>query len=286
MNYLQNIKSQDGTTLYTKVNPPRPLEGIADPLEPVNVIVVHGLAEHLDRYDHVAQFLSESGYNVIRYDQRGHGRSEGRSMYYDNKDQIIEDLEAIVDYVKATFEGKVFLLGHSMGGYTVAMYGTRHPGNVDGIITSGAVTRDNNQFAPEAYGDRETPRDTYIPNALGDGVCTDPVIRELYAQDAYVPESFSMGLTYAIIDGVLELKEHPEAFTDDVLILHGQDDGIVNPKDSIQFYSEIASKHKALRIYDGLAHEILNESSYNQIILSDIVAWIDQVVQRQHNASN
>ncbi|REH79785.1 alpha/beta hydrolase [Staphylococcus felis] len=280
MNYLQTIKSKDGTKLYAKVNSPVDWDVYFEDADDINVIIVHGLAEHLDRYDHVAEHLSQNGFNVIRYDQRGHGRSEGTPLYYDHKNQIIEDLESVVDYVKTHFTGPIFLLGHSMGGYAVAMYGTRHPGSVNGIITSGAVTRDNNRFSPEAYGNRQTPADTYFPNSLDEGLSTNPYIRELYRKDAYVPETFSAGLTYAIIDGVIELKNHPEAFVDPVLILHGQKDSIVNPLDSIQFFSEIASEHKSLRIYDHLAHEILNEPSYSAIILQDIVAWIDQTAQQ------
>ncbi|WP_410524585.1 alpha/beta fold hydrolase, partial [Prevotella sp. OH937_COT-195] len=42
-----------------------------------NVIIVHGLAEYMDRYDELTTFLNDNQFNVIRYDQRGHGRSEG-----------------------------------------------------------------------------------------------------------------------------------------------------------------------------------------------------------------
>ncbi len=33
-----------------------------------------------------------------------------------------------------------------MGGYTVTLYGTKHPNTVNGIITSGALTRYNNKL--------------------------------------------------------------------------------------------------------------------------------------------
>ena len=35
-----------------------------------NIIIVHGLAEHLDRYDEITSYLNENEFNVIRYDQR------------------------------------------------------------------------------------------------------------------------------------------------------------------------------------------------------------------------
>ncbi|WP_221620395.1 MULTISPECIES: alpha/beta fold hydrolase [unclassified Desulfovibrio] len=50
-----------------------------------NVIIVHGLAEYMDRYDELTTFLNDNQFNVIRYDQRGHGRSEGKTVYYNNE---------------------------------------------------------------------------------------------------------------------------------------------------------------------------------------------------------
>ena len=76
------------------------------------------------------------------------------------------------------------------------------------------------------------------------------------------------------MDGVEYLKNNSKLFSEKVLILHGKDDGIVSVEDSVQFYSEIKSTHKSLRIYDGLQHEILNESSYNENIYIEIVNWL------------
>ena len=41
------------------------------------VVLVHGLGEHIDRYDHVARRLNGQGFAVVGHDQRGHGRSPG-----------------------------------------------------------------------------------------------------------------------------------------------------------------------------------------------------------------
>ncbi|MEJ7271819.1 alpha/beta hydrolase, partial [Staphylococcus epidermidis] len=103
------LKSKDGTNIYTKVNDV--------PRAKANVILVHGLAEHLDRYDELTNYLNEQNFNVIRFDQRGHGRSGGEPTFYSRIDEIIEDLSAVVDYVKQQFKEKVYLIGHSMGGY-------------------------------------------------------------------------------------------------------------------------------------------------------------------------
>lgn len=264
MNYLKKIASQDGTPLYTKVNESR------DAL--VNVIIVHGLAEHLDRYDLLATHLNEAGYNVIRYDQRGHGRSGGKPIFYSRKEELTEDLDAIVEFVQTHYNGPTYLLGHSMGGLAVVLYGTQHAGKVDGIITSGALTRGHNGLPADiddSYADED-----YVPNKLQDGLCSTPDIAEKYQLDDFVATEISAGLIRVMAAGVAHLKANPQAFTDSILIMHGTQDGLVAAQDSIDLYNEIATSDKSLRLYSGLEHEILNEAAYKDLIHDDIITWI------------
>lgn len=44
--------------------------------DPVGIVqIVHGIAEHIARYDAFAAFLAEHGYIVVLHDQLGHGKS-------------------------------------------------------------------------------------------------------------------------------------------------------------------------------------------------------------------
>lgn len=272
MNYIKHVTSEDGTMIHMKVN------DIVGESAKANVIIVHGLAESLERYDEITNYLNANQFNVIRYDQRGHGHSGDQQTFYSRIDEIIEDLSAVVEYVKQTFEGKVYLLGHSMGGYTVTLFGTKHPNTVDGIITSGALTR--YQLELFGYPDRNIPPETYVNNELGQGVCSDPDVMKKYELDDLNAKRISMGLIFTLLDGVEYLKANAEKFIDNVLILHGKEDGLVSYKDSLQLFDEIGSEHKSIHIYDGLQHEILNESSYNQNIFAEIVAWLENELKR------
>src|SRR5690554_2734177 len=75
------------------------------------VIIVHGIGEHSGRYLHVKNALNKAGYNVVRYDQRGHGKSTYPLGKLKSFHQLIDDLKLIVDEVKLDSK-KVFLLGH------------------------------------------------------------------------------------------------------------------------------------------------------------------------------
>lgn len=261
------IPSYDGTKLRFRK------DTVEDPK--ALIVIAHGLCEHLNRYDYFTEKLNENGYSVYRYDQRGHGKSEGKKVYFSHFYEMPDDLDVIVDMARNESNGKkVIIFGHSMGGETVALYGTKNPGKVDAIITSGALTRYNNPLMGDKFP-IEAPADTYVPNALGDGVCSDVNVINAYANDPLVEKQINTELINQIYAGVQWLKENAKNFIDPVLILHGADDGLVSVQDSLDFFAGIASKDKSLRVYAKLFHEILNEPCKDEVI-ADILLWLEK----------
>ena len=163
-----------------------------------------------------------------------------------------------------------------MGGYTVTLFETLYPGTVDGVVTSGALTRYNNKL----FGNpnRNISSDTYIKNELGEGLCSDAEVIRKYEIDQLNAQHISMGLIFTLMDGITYLNNNAQRFTNNILILHGKEDGLVSYHDSLQLYQEIGSEHKSIHIYDRLQHEILNESSYNLSIFKEIVDWLDNEI--------
>ena len=143
-------------------------------------------------------------------------------------------------------------------------------------MLSGAWTRDHAGLASGAV-DQGLDPETYLPNELGDGVCSDPAVGEAYLADPFVIKEFSVALLRAVHDGHLWLREQAAAFADPVILLHGGDDGLVSPQDSIDLFREASSKDKSLRIYAGLRHEIFNEFKKDRVI-RDAVEWLDDHV--------
>ena len=238
------------------------------------VIIVHGLCEHLGRYEYLTERLNEQNLMVYRFDHRGHGKSEGKRVYYDSFETISDDVNAVAERVKShNADLPLFIIGHSMGGYAAACFGARYPGKADGIILSGALTRYHTKCAGELPLD--VPEDTYVPNALGDGVCSDPAVVEAYNNDPLVEKEISAALLNSIYDGVEWLKRHSGQFTDPVLILHGANDGLVSEKDSRELFGDISSKDKTLKIYAKLFHEIYNEVEKDEVI-DDTLLWIEK----------
>lgn len=258
------FKTFDGTELYMKQDIPDAPKAA--------VVIVHGLCEHQGRYDYVTDSLNKNGIAVFRFDHRGHGRSAGKRVFYNTFNEIADDVNAAVKIAEAQYPGlPLFVLGHSMGGYATALFGSLYPGRVTGIMLSGALTRFNHKL----MGELPMPGapDVYFENALGSGVCSDAAVVEAYANDPYVEKQISVGLCNTMGDGVNWLKENPGKFKYPVLVMHGCNDGLVSEKDSRDFFGEIASEDKGLVIYPHLFHEILNEPSKDEII-GDMLRWI------------
>lgn len=259
------ILSYDNTQLYLN-------KEVEDGCKAVAVIV-HGLCEHQGRYDYFADMFHKAGIGTYRFDHRGHGRSEGERTYYNDFNELLDDTNIVVDIAVADNPDiPVFLVGHSMGGFTVALYGAKYcDKKLKGIITSGALTRDNKKLITSVPRDLD-PHEK-LPNELGAGVCSVQEVVDWYGKDPYNTKTFTTGLCYAICDGISWFESNIRNFKYPVLMLHGENDGLVNVQDTYDFFRSAPSKDKQMKIYGGLFHEIFNEYCRDEVI-GDAIMWI------------
>lgn len=263
------IRSFDGTELFFKKDMPDNPKAV--------FVFVHGLCEHLGRYDYIAEKFNEFGYGVYRFDNRGHGRSGGERGYIEDFKYFIDDADMVVDTVKRENpELPIFMLGHSMGGYITAAYGVKYPNRLNGQIFSGACTIELPIFEGLKKIDfDENPREK-SPNSLSSMICRDPEVIKCYEDDPLVLKETNIKLLGEVfIKGVAWLNEHIDEYTYPCIILHGGDDRIVTCESSKYLYENIHSKDKELKIYSDLFHEILNEKEKDKII-DDIHNWVEK----------
>ena len=99
------------------------------PEEPVAVAICHhGITSYLQYFDKVVKELNRANILVYRYDARGHGKSEGKRGYLNTMLELVEDLKVVVNLAKKENPNlPIFLIGHSMGGHTCALFRTKYP---------------------------------------------------------------------------------------------------------------------------------------------------------------
>ena len=242
-------------------------------------VIVHGFAEHCLRYDHVADRLCSEGCAVYRFDNRGHGQSKGKRMDVEDYRDFIEDAHCVVEVATKEHPGlPVFMIGHSMGGFITASYGLAHPKALKGQILSGAATgqpEQMNKFLQMvvSVGSRIAPG-LRINSDLSGLLCRDSKVVEDYRNDALVSGKTTLRMyNQFMIKGIDALRKNLTAYNYPCLVLHGQDDGIINYQNSEYFVEHIASEDKTLKVYAGMYHEIFNEYG-KESVLNDVVEWM------------
>lgn len=271
--YSGKIKSFDGTELYFVKNIPQ------NPL--AIIIIVHGIAEHLGRYEYLKDKLTEYGYGVYRFDNRGHGKSGGSRGDISNFNELIEDADTIVNLAKNENIGlPIFMLGHSMGGFITAAYGVKYPAKLNGQILSGAAT--NKMPLSLTLKCIKFPYilSRKVPNSLSTLICRDADVVKSYEDDSLVLKETTLRFNIQFASkGIAWLMKNMYAYTYPCLILHGSMDKIVPKSCSQKFYNSIASSDKTLKFYDGFYHEILNEKDKDTVI-KDIHNWIEKRIKK------
>ncbi|SHE41731.1 Pimeloyl-ACP methyl ester carboxylesterase [Streptoalloteichus hindustanus] len=117
------VAADDGVPLSVEEVDP------ADGGEPdLTVVLVHGYtldrrSWHFQRLD--LPELTRPRVRLVRYDQRGHGRSGPSTRPNCTLDQLGRDLDAVLRTVVPT--GPVVLVGHSMGGMTIMALAEQRP---------------------------------------------------------------------------------------------------------------------------------------------------------------
>ncbi len=108
------------------------------------VQLVHGMAEHKERYLPFMEFLAAHGYASIIHDHRGHGGSVKSPddlgyFYAGGAKALVADVRQVARLFRAEYPGlKLFLFGHSMGSLAVRVYRQKYDGEIDGLVVCGS----------------------------------------------------------------------------------------------------------------------------------------------------
>ena len=110
------------------------------------VQIIHGMAEHIDRYHDFATFLAQNGILVFGMDLPGHGKSIGKDQplgYFGDAngwDHLIQDNKTMHDAVMKDYPSVACILfGHSMGSFLARTYAGRMGVDFDAFVFSGTA---------------------------------------------------------------------------------------------------------------------------------------------------
>lgn len=104
----------------------------------------------------------------------------------------------------------------------------------------------------------------------------DPKIVEALNNDPLIAHEVQPTLTVAeMVRADERLKKECPLLTAPVFILHGGAHKVTRPGGSQFFYDTVGTKDKTLKIYEGYAHDLLNDVG-KEAVMADITGWIDK----------
>ncbi len=96
------------------------------------LIILHGLFGQSDNWNSFGKLFAESGFAVYLVDMRNHGLSPQSDVF--NYQAMSDDILELITDNNLLKDGKIILLGHSMGGKAAMQFALQHPELLDKLI--------------------------------------------------------------------------------------------------------------------------------------------------------
>ena len=237
------------------------------------IVLAHGYGEHIGRYEHVAQLLVARGAVVAGPDHAGHGRSEGERVLIDDYDPVVDDLQLVVEELRAQHPDLPFvLIGHSMGGLIAARYAQRHRDELTGLVLSGPVLG-SWTAATQMLGLEEIPDDPLPPETLS----RDDSVGAAYEADELVWHGPFKRETLLALDAALTaINDGPKLGDLPTLWVHGAEDQLVPIGETRAGIEALGFTDLEEHVYEGARHEVFNETNKDEV-LGTVADFVDRV---------
>jgi alpha-beta hydrolase superfamily lysophospholipase len=248
------------------------------------VLLVHGLGEHIGRYAHIAAKLNAAGWDVHGWDHRGHGRSEGKRGDIPDHDALLRDTARVIDTVRKP-GARFVLLGHSMGGAIAARFAAEalapQPATwsrpLDALVLSSPALDaglSGGQKLALSLAERLAPGLAVSNGLKPDWISRDPAVVKAYASDPLVHDRITARLTRFIVDaGTTAIAAAPR-WTLPTLLMWAGADRCVAPRGSEAFAAAAPKNVVMSKPWPGFSHEIFNEPEKAEV-LAALTAWLN-----------
>lgn len=276
--------------------------------------IVHGMAEHIDRYEDFALFMAEKGFLVTGEDHLGHGKTaatEADLGYFASeraKELLVGNVHKLKKYVQSK-NGDVpyFILGHSMGSYITRKYIAKYGSGITGAVIVGTGFENPVstgmglkliELVKSLKGERY--KSSFItkimfgnymkripnPKTSSDWICTDDEVVSAYKADPFCDCTFTINGYETLVSLVREvcsdksISKVPKYLP--VYFVAGAEDPVgtygVGVMKAFEKFRQAGIEDVDVKIYPGMRHEILNEKGKAEVY-ADVLAWIEDHMQ-------
>ena len=277
-----------------------------------SVLILHGMAEHLGRYQDFIQALTQEGFDVYIYNHRGHGIDKeladlGHVADKNGANILVQDAYNVCRYIKENARcNRLAVFGHSMGSLILRCLMQTYD-EMDCVIVSSstmppvAVSRAGAFLADMlSFFQGSKKRSEFLQNVMFGGktytsLCTrttyDWLTRNNDIIDNYMNDPYCGFVCTTSFYGDLAKLSAMAASEKDIaktrkdlpiLFLAGQKDPVGGYASQIvrlqQLYSKLDFRKTELTLYPEDRHEILNELNAAEVY-QDIFNWLHANLQ-------
>ena len=273
------------------------------------VHLVHGISEHIGRYDETARFLAEHGFLVCGEDHLGHGRTVTDGSYGFFAPEYgwtvaARDVRALRKLEGARHPNlPYFLLGHSMGSFLTRTYLILWPGTVSGAVLMGTGQEpaplvalgkrisalECRRLGPRgvsplvhtlslgAYNRRFRPSRT-----PSDWLSRDPAEVDAFLADPLCQSRPTVSLFRDMMGGLQLIARRDQLARMDpsvpVCFLSGQEDPVGGMgrgvEQVVRMFQDAGCRDLSLHLYPGARHELFHEQNRREV-WADLLDWLE-----------
>jgi acylglycerol lipase len=273
---VDHVAARDGTSVLTRHWAPT----TANPW--ASFLLVHGLAEHSGRYEHVGAQLAAAGIDTHSFDLRGFGASGGPRASVERWSQLHDDLEERIVAVRSIApERPLVLYGHSLGGLIALGYvldGRARPDLL--VLSAPAISASIPAWQRALVGSlKRLAPGLLMSNRLDtNDLCDVPEIKAKYVSDPLNQHKSTVRFADAAFAEQRRVAGALDRLAIPTYVVHGALDRIVPTEASAPLEGRASVTR---RVYPGIRHELHNEAEGPQVI-DGIVDWIREHVSRRN----
>ncbi len=298
MEILHVLTTSDDHEILLRIwQPDREVAGV--------IQLLHGLGEHVSRYERFAAAANARGFAVCAHDHRGHGGHAGEAGYFADNDGwklVVNDAHVAHEHIREQFPNlPIVLLGHSMGSYIAQTFAMCCGAKLSALLLSGSMWPQRAKLLPAMLLARlESLRlgklgGSTLLNKLGfgdfnnrfepartemDWLSRDEHEVDLYIADPLCGGPYTCGLWRDVLGALFELgSDHAlnRIPADLPMLITGGSDDPVGGEDSMtrlaMHYAQTGHQRVTMKLYPEGRHEMLNETNRDEVT-DDWLDWI------------
>ncbi|KAL4190221.1 hypothetical protein AMTRI_Chr07g74680 [Amborella trichopoda] len=251
------------------------------------VCLVHGYTGESSWFLQLtAVAIAKQGFACCALDHQGHGFSDGLSTHITNIEPVLDDCQAFFSNFCSRFPPSLpaFLYAESLGGAMALLLHLRDKRSWSGLILNGTMCGISPRFKPPWplehllwIAAAVAPTWQVVPTRAIPHVSfkEEWKFRLALGSPRRTATRPRAGTALELLRICKVLQDRFEEVEAPMLVVHGEEDIVCDPKGVEELVRRAGSKDKTLKIYEGMWHQLVGEPQENvEKVFGDIINWL------------